>query len=69
MQRPYLFRPLCSIGCAFNRAGMLDADSLVGRSVKLVPFDSWTAEIASDRNDLLGEEEIGVAGAERRSCV
>jgi S1-C subfamily serine protease len=44
---------------------MLDADSLVGRSVEFVTFDPWTGEIANDRYDILGEEEIDVAGVER----
>jgi hypothetical protein len=44
---------------------MLDADSLVGRSVEFVTFDSWTGEIANDRYDILGEEEIDVGGVER----
>ena len=44
---------------------MLGADSLVGRSVEFVTFDPWTGEIANDRYDVLGEEEIEVAGAER----
>jgi S1-C subfamily serine protease len=44
---------------------MLDADSLVGRSVEFVTFDPWTGETANDRYDILGEEEIDVAGAER----
>lgn len=43
----------------------LDADSLVGRSVEFVTFDPWTAETANDRYDILGEEEIEVAGTER----
>ncbi len=45
---------------------MLGADSLVGRSVEFVTFDPWTGEIANDRYDILGEEEIEVAGAERQ---
>jgi S1-C subfamily serine protease len=44
---------------------MLDADSLVGRSVEFVTFDPWTGETANDRYDVLGEEEIDVDGAER----
>lgn len=44
---------------------MLDADSLVGKSVEFVTFDPWTGETANDRYDILGEEEIEVAGIER----
>ncbi len=44
---------------------VLDADSLVGRSVEFVTFDPWTGEIANDRYDVLSEEEIEVGGAGR----
>ncbi|MEX2471170.1 MAG: trypsin-like peptidase domain-containing protein [Gemmatimonadota bacterium] len=44
---------------------MLDADSLVGKSVEFVTFDPWTGETANDRYDILGEEKIDVAGSER----
>lgn len=43
----------------------LGSDSLVGKSVEFVTFDPWSGEIAKDRYDVLGEEEIEVAGAER----
>jgi hypothetical protein len=41
------------------------ADSLVGRSVEFVTFDPWTGEVANDRYDILGEDEIEVAGTRR----
>lgn len=42
--------------------GTLMADSLVGRSVGLVTFDPRSGELAHDRFDVLGKEEIDVAG-------
>lgn len=43
----------------------LDADSLVGRSVEFVTFDPWSGDVANDRYDVLGEEMLEVADAQR----
>jgi len=41
----------------------LDNDDLVGRSVELVTFDSWTGELAHDRYDILEKTEVDAAGS------
>ena len=38
--------------------GALVTDSLVGRSVELLTFDAWSAEVVNDRYDVLGTSSI-----------
>lgn len=45
----------------------LATDSLVGRSVELVTFDSSKGEVMNDRYDVLGTAELTVAGEEYRA--